>query len=662
MFDRFIAEISTGFINLTLEEIDNEIINALKKIGVMLGIDYICLFTFSEDYSKAYCSYQWQNKVDEHQADHSEFQLDISVRLDKELMNYYSKDVRNPFVISKKTLFPDQNLQISNNLALIPMVLGNRPYGFLGFDYDKSNIKTHEDIIPILKTACGIFVNVLERKRFEEIMYKTQDQLDNFFNVSLDMHCIAGFDGYFKRLNPTWTRILGCSYDELYAVPFLDFIHPDDLAETNKAVENIIDGTGLKNFENRFRCKDGKYKWFLWSGSAIADQELIYAAARDITEMKETLLRLERDDEFIKSLVNTVIDGIITISDHGKILSFNPAAETIFGYTANEILGKNVKLLMPEPHHGNHDNYLARYLDTGNARIIGHGRELQGLRKDKTLFDIDLSVSEMTVGNKKMFTGIIRDITEKRRTEKALEEAKIQAETANKTKSEFLAKMSHELRTPLNSIIGFANVMLKNKSDNLTEKDMTFLSRMQSNGIHLLELINDILDLSKIEAGKTELEIMVVDLKLLVRTTLQQLDIQAGDKGIELIAEIPPLVTQLETDEAKLKQVLINLIGNAIKFTEKGKITVKIVTEPDTNAPVYIEVIDEGIGIPEDKLGLIFDAFNQADGSISRKYKGTGLGLSISKSLCSLLGYDLTVSSKLGSGSKFTIVFRRENT
>jgi two-component system NtrC family sensor kinase len=233
--------------------------------------------------------------------------------------------------------------------------------------------------------------------------------------------------------------------------------------------------------------------------------------------------------------------------------------------------------------------------------------------------------------------------------------AKEAAEQANKAKSEFLANMSHELRTPLNSVIGFANVLLKNKAGNLRADDITFLERIQVNGKHLLGLINQILDLSKIEAGRTELELTPVSLDVLVRETVAQLEGQYRDKEVKLVTELPGSVAVVETDQSKLKQIIINLVGNAFKFTERGTVTVRVVSEQETGRPLRIDVADTGVGIPKDRQEAVFEAFQQADASTTRVYGGTGLGLTISRALCQLMGYRLALESEVGKGTTFSV-------
>ncbi|MEN9572163.1 MAG: hypothetical protein RL514_18 [Verrucomicrobiota bacterium] len=231
------------------------------------------------------------------------------------------------------------------------------------------------------------------------------------------------------------------------------------------------------------------------------------------------------------------------------------------------------------------------------------------------------------------------------------------AEAASRTKSEFLANMSHELRTPLNSVIGFGNILLKNKAGNLRAEDVAFLDRILANGKHLLGLINEILDLSKIEARKVELVLAPVALEQLVTEIIATQEVQLRGRPVKLLMELPPKVAPLQTDATRLKQVLLNLVGNALKFTETGNVTVRLLVHPKTLRPRRLEVADTGIGIPLDRQAAVFEAFQQADSSTSRKFGGTGLGLTISRALCELLGCRLGLQSELGRGTTFSITF-----
>lgn len=243
----------------------------------------------------------------------------------------------------------------------------------------------------------------------------------------------------------------------------------------------------------------------------------------------------------------------------------------------------------------------------------------------------------------------------------ALNEADLrtrEAVSANRAKSEFLARMSHELRTPLNAVIGFANVLLRNKDGTFRERDLTFLDRIQKAGVHLLGLINGLLDLAKIESGKLQVEASLTDVRALIDEIVAQFEVQAEAKGVEFVVAYPAGPIQpVTTDRAKLAQVLLNLVANALKFTSHGRVTVQV-TASEQGVPESISVTDSGIGIPANRLDAIFEAFEQADRTTEAIYGGTGLGLPISRALCEMLGYRLDVQSTVGVGSTFTVDMR----
>jgi signal transduction histidine kinase/CheY-like chemotaxis protein len=269
---------------------------------------------------------------------------------------------------------------------------------------------------------------------------------------------------------------------------------------------------------------------------------------------------------------------------------------------------------------------------------------------------IATALAGIIVAGLAMIAAMLDRIVRSRLVEDRLRAEKVAAERTNRTKSEFLANMSHELRTPLNSIIGFANILLKNRAQSLREQDLAYLSRIAVNGTHLLGLIDGVLDVSKIEAGRMELDVTSVDLALLVRETLAVLEPQAGAREVELVADLPSQLSVLDTDRTRLKQILINLVGNAVKFTRNGRVTVRVHADAASSDPTRIDVIDSGIGIAPERLETIFDAFQQADATTAREYGGTGLGLTITRAVAGLLGWEIVVSSTVGAGSTFSVV------
>jgi signal transduction histidine kinase len=247
-----------------------------------------------------------------------------------------------------------------------------------------------------------------------------------------------------------------------------------------------------------------------------------------------------------------------------------------------------------------------------------------------------------------------REIGRRREAEHRAIEAKEEAERSSRAKSEFLTHVSHELRTPLNSVIGFSNVLLRKTGG----QEAVYLERIRANGTHLLSLINDLLDLSKIEAGKERLELSEVSLDRLIAETVRELEGRLVGKQVVLETDVPSGLAPLSTDERKLKQVLINLIGNALKFTEEGRVIVRVIADPESSIPQRIDVVDTGIGIAAERQAAIFEAFEQADRGAARRYGGTGLGLSIAQSFCQLMGYRLSVASVVDKGSTFSVLLR----
>lgn len=392
----------------------------------------------------------------------------------------------------------------------------------------------------------------------------------------------------------------------------------------------------------------------------------------NITERKLTEIALRDQETRLRAIVDHAVDGIVTIDESGMIESCNPAAERMFGYTTGEVAGKNVKSLMPEPYQGEHDGYLANYRRTGQAKVIGIGREIVGLRKDGSTFPLDLAVSELQLGNRRLFTGLLRDITDRKAIEskltqtarnlevrnQELAQAHTQALQATRAKSEFLASMSHEIRTPMNAIIGMLELLQETP---LTPDQDNYVRRFSRAATSLMDLINAILDLSKIEAGHMMLETIPIDLPNLVDSIVELVAGKALIKRVELLVFVHPDVPQIVVgDPTRLNQVLVNLVGNAIKFTEAGYVTINIepIGDSSPSSAICFSISDTGIGIPADKLQTIFEPFAQVDTTTTRKYGGTGLGLNISQRLVELMGGHLEVESTPGIGTTFSFILR----
>jgi PAS domain S-box-containing protein len=365
----------------------------------------------------------------------------------------------------------------------------------------------------------------------------------------------------------------------------------------------------------------------------------------DITARKRAEDDLRRAEEQVRSVVNTVIDGIITIDDRGVVQSCNPAAERLFGYPASEIVGQNVKMLMPEPYSLEHDGYLASYLRTGEAKIIGIGREVEGRREDGSTFPMDLAVSEFRVGESRHFTGIVRDITERKKAEDALKEA-------DRRKDEFLATLAHELRNPLAPLRN-ALELLRRAGENasLIEKTRGMMERQVG---QMVRLVDDLLDISRITRGKLQLRKERVELADVLNTAVETARPLVEASGHELTVTLPPHPVQVQADPVRLAQVFANLLNNAAKYTEKaGHIWL---TAEYRGGEAVVSVRDTGIGIAPEHLPNIFRLFSQVGTALERSQGGLGIGLSLVRGLVELHGGAIKArSGGPGRGSEFTV-------
>ena len=418
----------------------------------------------------------------------------------------------------------------------LPILQGRRVGGVLEF-FSREMFEPTPALLEMMTSVCTQIGRYVERKWAGE-------DLDRFFKLSLDLFCVATFDGYFLRTNPAWQTVLGYSEEELRVSPFMDFVHPDDKAATQAAMSTLTVGERILDFENRYRVKDGSYKRLQWASAPFIHQGLIYAVARDVTDRR----------------------------------------------AAEEALQQNAERL---------------------AQLV---RELEVARQ--------------------------------------------RAEQATVAKGEFLANMSHEIRTPMNAIIGMTDLTLQTR---LTPQQREYIRTARESAESLMTIINDILDVSKIEARRLTLERAPFGFRDTVEDSVKLLAPRADQKGLDLSCRIAPDVPEvLVGDAVRLRQILLNLVGNAIKFTDTGEVAVdvSVAERVDDGVRLRFTVRDTGIGIPEDKQWEIFGAFVQADTSTTRRYGGTGLGLTISSQLVEMMDGRMWLDSAPGKGSQFHFVVR----
>ena len=368
-------------------------------------------------------------------------------------------------------------------------------------------------------------------------------------------------------------------------------------------------------------------------------------------------------------ILNNILGVVITINEKGIIQTVNSAIENVFGYSIEEVIGQNIKIIVPEPHASEHDGYLKNYRDSGIAKIIGTTRTTQGMHKDGHLIPVELDISELEQQGQRMYLGIVRDITERTQVAAELDKYRNQleelvqkrtlemksaldeAERSNMAKSDFLSHMSHELRTPLNAIIGFGQ-MLELDAELFNETQQGNVKEILDAGHHLLELINDVLDLAKIESGKLEVSIEVVNIADILQQCLTLVQSHADKRQIEIVDNISDKGYCVQADYTRLKQVFLNLLSNAVKYNrESGRITVD--SELTNEQHLRISITDTGEGLTKDEVAQLFTPFERIDEL--NNIEGTGIGLVITKNLIELMDGSINVDSNKGQGTTFWI-------
>jgi PAS domain S-box-containing protein len=382
-----------------------------------------------------------------------------------------------------------------------------------------------------------------------------------------------------------------------------------------------------------------------------AGQDRAIVAAFQMDERDRALSALHRQ---LSGLMLMTSEAVLTTDPALTITSCNRGAEVIFGYEAGELIGLPVEALMPARYRSDHWKHVAKF--TGDSRqsvIMSERGEIRGLRKDGTEFPAEASIAKSGVGAAIGFTIVLRDITERRRIESELKDARWAAEQASMAKSQFLASMSHELRTPLNAIIGFSQVIENRLFGNDLDRYAAYAADIRSSGQHLLEMINDILDLSRIESGLETLQLEPVNVAKLIDDSMVLVRERARAAGITLAVAVGPDVPDVQLDRRRMRQVLINLLTNAIKFTPSGgRVSVHAVREQDGLALI---VSDSGIGIPAQHLQKVFDRFNHVPEHRALNPEGIGLGLSIVRRICETHGGRVDIASTVGKGTSVKV-------
>lgn len=594
-------------------------------------------------------------------------------------------------------------------------------------------------------------------------------------------------DGHVISWNAGAAHIKGYSADEVLGRHFSMFYPPDAIADRWPHHELQLAAREGRFEDEGWRLrKDGSRFWANVVITAIRDERGRLSGfgkvTRDLTQRRDAEEELRAAAGRLQAIVETAVDGIITIDERGRIETVNPATERLFGYAADEMIGRNVSMLMPEPYHAEHDSYLHRYRRTGERRIIGIGREVSGRCKDGSEFPLELAVSETRLPGRRFFTGmirdvsgrrqaeealrrsearlagiigsamdaiitvdesqrilvfnaaaeaifrcpasaaigqqlehfiphrfrrshgqhirdfsetgvtnrsmwrpgtllalradgeefpieaaisqvesegqklftvILRDITARKREEEELRQAKDAAEAANRAKDQFMATMSHELRTPLNAIIGYTDLMAARVSGPITAKQELGLQRINASSRHLLDLINQVLTFNRHLAAAPKPQRVDVRVAHLLAETAALLEPLAAEKALGFSVRLPDDGLTMQTDPSMLRQIMLNLADNAVKYTDNGEI---VIAAGYDDEQLTLVVRDTGCGIGAQEMERIWEPFWQADQSLTRRREGAGLGLSVTRHLVAALEGDVSVESEPGRGSVFTVV------
>ena len=385
-------------------------------------------------------------------------------------------------------------------------------------------------------------------------------------------------------------------------------------------------------------------------------QKAISQLNKEIAERKQVERYLRLSESKLQSLFRSVPEAIVVANAEGKMVQANDATCAIFGYSMEELIDQPISLLMAMTDPGQDARFMLSALSSDQKGLLNQPQVLQGRKRDGSGFPVRLIISETHLDNEHFFIGVMQDFTALQSAQDVLVEAKEKAEQANRLRGEFLANMSHEIRTPMNGIVGMTELALDTTTPELQKE---YLNLALDSSKHLLRIINEILDFSKIEAKALELDLLDVNPTELIKNTARSLEPLARAKGIDLLVQTATdLPEGVWVDPVRVRQVLTNLMGNAIKFTDQGQVLVRAELLPEMNEQTVllrISIIDTGIGFEPERMEALFSPFTQADGSVTRSYGGTGLGLAISRSLVQLMGGFITAEGRPGNGATFVV-------
>jgi PAS domain S-box-containing protein len=485
-----------------------------------------------------------------------------------------------------------------------------------------------------------------------------QRELDRFFILTRDMLCIAGFDGYFKRVNPAWVSSLGYSGDELLSKPFMEFVHPDDHPKTVAESGRLMRGEETTSFENRYRCKDGSYRWFLWSARSLTNERLIFASARDLTERKQMEEILRQSEERNRSIIERAYDAFISIDAEGRIQDWNLQAESIFGWPREDVLGRFLyETIIPPQYREDYQRGLRRLKATGEGPVLNKRIELTALRRNGEEFPVELAIWPLQVGNETTYHAFARDIASRKEAEeriqkmnKEMKNRAEQLEEANRELEAFSYSVSHDLRSPLRHIHGFVELLQTSpaiQAEESSRRRMNIITRATK---EMGMLIDDLLLFSR--TGRIEMHPTKVDMRDLLDQAIRELEPETRERKV--VWDIKPL-PMVSGDANLLRLVWVNLVSNALKYTrprDEARIEIGHLAGDISNGhETAFYIRDNGVGFDMTYASKLFGVFQRLHRT--EDFEGTGIGLANVQRTIHRHGGRVWAESQVNSGATF---------
>ena len=490
---------------------------------------------------------------------------------------------------------------------------------------------------------------------------RTQRELDRFFTLTTDILCIAGFDGYCKRVNPAWEKVLGFTTEEILATPFMERIHPDDVEKTIAAYEGLKHGDKVLSFENRCRCKNGSYRWLLWSAQPLIGEKLVFASARDLTERKQIEETLSQSEERNRSIIKSAHDAFISIDKQGRIKDWNLQAEAIFGWTRAEALGRLLhETIIPLQYREEHLRGIRHLQVTGDGPVLDKRIELAALRRNGDEFPVEIAIWPLQMEGETTYNAFVRDITVRKEAEKRirclneeLKERALQLEASNKELEAFSYSVSHDLRAPLRHIHGFVELLQKSPAIQAEKSSCHQMSVIAKAAKQMGHLIDDLLAFSR--TNRIEMHPVRLDMRKMVDDAIESLDAECFGRTVKW--DIKPL-PEVKGDARLLRQVWVNLLSNALKYTRSREVaqievghTVDDSGTDSGGRKLTFYVRDNGVGFDMQYVSKLFGVFQRLHRSDD--FEGTGIGLANVQRIIHRHGGRVWAEGAVDSGAAF---------